>query len=250
MSLFPIKYTCDSCGKVPRNPNTMLCICGGEFRANVNIGVPATTFEPHFCPTLRQHVTSWKDQEKKAKAFRSADHPEGFVLLQDNKKYIRQLKQTHKNREDIIADTYKKDGIKYPKGKQVNFDEQKGRFIDRTSKEPISNKRYSLPSKPLRVSEKVKVAAVFIGFMFLASSAFAKIPGVPYVTLTVKGVNYEVPIHRPDFTEPQAKIVLDMLDGDKNSRKLFLGGQKERIFFIGDDKPRWLHVTQKDEWVE
>lgn len=250
--MFKINYQCQSCGDYPKNPKSMICRCGGELRSDINVGVPATTFEPHFCPTIKQYVNSWSDQEKKAKAFRSPDHPEGFTLLQGNKSYMSHLKKVYKNREEIKATQYAKDGLKYPKGKDAYFHPQENRFVNKTSKQPLDSKRYSIPTKPLRISEKVKLktAAVIVGFMLIASHCYAKIEGVPTVILKVKGVDYEVPIHRPDFTEPQAKIVMDMLDGDKNSRKIFLGTQKERIFFIGDgEKIRWLHVTKKDEWV-
>lgn len=253
MSLFPIQYQCDSCGKKPKNPTSMLCTCGGEYHSDINIGVPATTFEPHYCETIKQHVSSWSDQEKKAKAFRSVDHPEGFTLLQANTKYMKQLKKTYANREDIKAEQFAKDGFKYPKGKNAYLDPQKNTFVDKHTKQPLDSKQYSIPTKPLRISDKVKLktAAIIVGFMLIASSSFAKIDGVPYVTLTVNGQNYEVPIHTPDFTIPDAKLIMDMLDGDKNSRKIFLEGRKEKLLFIGDgEKIRWLHVTEDKEWVQ
>lgn len=254
MGLFPLEYECQSCGHKTDSSkmNAMVCECGGNFRNTNHIGVPATTFDAGWCPTLKQYVHSWSDQEKKAKAFRSADHPEGFTLLQGNKKYMKHLKNVYKNREDVKAEQYGKDGIKYPKGKEVYFHPQENRFIDKKTKAPIETKRYSVPTKPTRISEKIITAAVFmIGISLAASTASAKIENVPYVTLEVKGVSYEVPIHAPDFYEPDAKLVMDVLDGDKNARKVFLRGKKERIFFIGDgEKIRWLHVTEKNEWVD
>lgn len=254
---FPVfDYICYECGteKDSSNMESFVCECGGQMRLRNSIGLIGTTvgFDPHFCPTLKQHVNSWADQEKKAKAFRSADHPEGFTLLQANKPYMNHLKKVYKNREDVKASQYAKDGIKYPKGKQVYFDEPNGRFVNKFSKEPIDSKRYSVPSKPLRVSEKVKLKAVamILGFMLIASTGFCKIDGVHYVEIKVKGVSYEVPIYKPDFTELNAKLILDALDGDKNARKIVLQGKTQRTLFIGDgDHIRWLHITENDEWV-
>lgn len=249
-----IRYQCDKCGnEMPQDWRSMMCSCGGTFRTEfARYAGYCSQFEPHFCPTLKTWVSSWKDQERKAAAFRSEDHPEGFTLLQANKKYVNHLKNVRKNAEDIKAQQYAKDGIKYPKGKPVKFDEHKQTFVNKHTHEPITTKRYSTPHVPLRTSSKlVKKAALVVGFLLCASCSFAKIDGVPYITLTVNGSNYEVPIHQPDFTEEKAKIVLDMLDGDKNARKIFLQGKDQRVFFIGDgEKVRWLYVTKDKEWVK
>lgn len=247
-----IQYLCDSCGqKMSDDHRSMMCGCGGTFRNNdMRFLNRPSCFEPHYCDVIKQYVTSWKDQERKAAAFRSDGHPEGLRLLQENTRYMKKLKHVYKHREDIKHQQYAKDGIKYPKGKPVKFDDTVGGFVNKFTHEPINTKKHSVPAVPLRISSKLKTAAILVGFLLCSSWAFARIEGVPYVPLTVNGVTYDVPIHEPDFTEPKAKIVMDMLDGDKNSRKIFLQGKPKRLLFIGDgDKVRWLYVTEDKEWV-
>jgi len=255
-----IDYVCDDCGMTLNNKQmkSMICLCGGEFRPD---GLCYTTrvskFEPHFCPTLHKWLTSWKHQEQEAKKFRSPRHPEGFVMLQDNKKYLNECKKTVKNREDIIAKTYSEDGIKYPKGKHVHWDDGKKTFVNKVTKEPINRKTYSVKQTPLRISEKLKKVAVVIALLAtsLATNATATdlkdVDGLRWIDVTVNGKTYSVPEHKDEFFGEKVVIWLKAIDGDVYSRKYLIGNSDKATLFMGDgsNMNRWLHMTMDKVWV-
>ena len=99
-------------------------------------------FEPHFDHAIGQWVTSYSDKEKKGKQFRSDKHPNGFVMLNDNKAQLKSFKSDLKNREEIIAETYAKDGIKYPKGQKVYWDKTRRGFVSQRTREPVHARKY------------------------------------------------------------------------------------------------------------
>ena len=117
----------------------------------VEVSIPSvpymSRFEPYFDETLKQMVYSYNDREKKAHEFRSDSHPMGFDVIHDNKKFLKQCKNEYKHREDIIHETYKKEGMNYPKGANVNWDRHKGAWVDRNSKEPLRKPVYSFAKR-------------------------------------------------------------------------------------------------------
>lgn len=107
-------YSCDSCGDMKTNitMDSFICQCGGQYRLyDTSLGSPQE-FEPHYAPELKQMVYSWKDAEKKAKAYRTPDHPNGLVLTNDNKRFLSEMKHIRRNREDYIQQCYAKGGMK------------------------------------------------------------------------------------------------------------------------------------------
>lgn len=209
-------------------------------------------FEPHYCPTLKKYLTSWAHQEREAKNFRSERHPEGLVLADGNKKFIKKCKDIVKNREEIIKETYAKDGINYPKGANVNYSDQKGCFVHRGTDIPFKKKAGKPKQHALRVSDKIirKVAAVFF-ITLLSSNVYASgLDDVKHIDLKVNGEVHSVPIHLPEFTEEKAMIWLKALDGDKYARRVLLGNNKEVYLFIGDGtRVKWLRMTENKEEV-
>lgn len=261
-----ITYLCQECGykrpKHYRNPThhpegAMLCPCGGQFKGQGNvISMRGTRFEPHFCHTIKQWVGSWSDQEKKAKAFRSPQHPEGFVLVQDNKRFLKECKDTVKNREDIIHKTYSDDGINYKRGSNVNWSDEKGCFVNSQTKEPVGSKKYSVKKASLRVSEKVvKAVGVILMLLTISSTADATalrdVEGLRWIPVTVNGVTYQVPEHKDEFFGEQVIMWLKAIEGDQHARTYILGGREKAVLFMGDgDRIIWLYMTKDKVWVE
>lgn len=103
-------YSCIDCGwNVPNDKNRSdydwtcpeclgsLAPWGGQHSLK-----PGENFEKGYCPTLKKEVYSWKQQEREARKFRSKDHPKGFVFTQDNKKFLKKLKDVRNNKPDFI----------------------------------------------------------------------------------------------------------------------------------------------------
>ena len=97
-----LDYYCDACGtkKVNSKMNSMVCECGGSMKPDGTLFAQAPVFEPHYCPVLRTHLTSYKQQEKLAVAHRSPSHPEGLRLQQWDRTQIKEYKNIRKNKQD------------------------------------------------------------------------------------------------------------------------------------------------------
>lgn len=253
-----IDYRCFNCGHFTNNRvmESMICKCGGDYRPEgVNYKNQVSKFEPHYCPTLKKYLTSWSHQEKEARKFRSKEHPEGFVLVQDNKKFLKQCKEIVKNKEEIIEKQYAEDGIKYKKGSNTNFDDNKGCFVDRNTKAPVGSK-VKAKSKATRISDKIKhVAAALLILLMTSPNASATdlkdVEGLRWFDITVDGKTYSVPEHKDNFYGDNVTIWLRAIDGDKYARKYLLGGKEKAILFMGDgtNMNRWLHLTMDKVWV-
>lgn len=249
-----LEYVCQDCGtrKYASEMKSMLCKCGGDFRADgMLFKTHVSRFEPHYCPTLKKYLTSWAHQEREAKKFRSPRHPEGLVLANDNKKLIKKCKEIVKNREEIIKETYAKDGINYPKGENVNYSDQKGCFVHRGTDVPFKKKAGKIKKHALRISDKVKMkVAALIFLTLMTGTSYAGLEEIKHIEVKVNGESHFVPIHEPEFTEEKAVLWLKALDGDIYSRRVILGNQKEAYLFMGDGtKVKWLRLTENKEEV-
>lgn len=127
------EYQCNGCGESKTNYDleSFVCQCGGVFRLADSAHGGPSCFDSHFNETIGAEVTSWRDMEKKAKSCVSEKHPEGLSIREPNGRAAKELKYIHKHREDYIAAEYKKEGVKYKPGSQVNFSRHKGEFIRR-----------------------------------------------------------------------------------------------------------------------
>ena len=261
----PINYECWGCGDLQTNyslevqqfiydtAGAFVCRCGGRYKLVDEVGISGSSdgYAAGYDPTLGCYVSSWRDAEKKAKAYRSPQHPEGFVIANGNKPFIKRCKDTLKNREEIIKETYSQDGINYKKGSDSRWSDSKQCFVKNGTQTPISPKMKGR-KVTTRISEKIKAAVIIL--MLVASPASAnrlEDAGVPFVELQVRGVSYRVPIYKYAFTHEKAETWMRALDGDKYARQVLLGGEKERVLFIGDGETiRWLHLTESDAWVQ
>lgn len=102
-----IDYQCDKCGYELSNESMSSFICklqgcGGQMRLFSNVPRLSPQFNAGWCDTLKCEVTSWKDQEKKALEHRSRSHPRGFAMVQDNKKWLKELKNIRNYKEDYL----------------------------------------------------------------------------------------------------------------------------------------------------
>lgn len=124
-------YRCNGCGLVQDNfaLSSFICDCGGSYYLLDQPVRGESSFEPHFQPTIKQWVYSWKDMEEKGRKFRSKDHPNGFVITDPKGKFVKELKKLHKYREDVAQETYAKDGLKYKPGRGLRFDDKTGNFV-------------------------------------------------------------------------------------------------------------------------
>ena len=261
----PINYECWGCGDLQTNyslevqqfiyqtAGAFICRCGGRYKPVETVGIVGSSdgYQAGYDPTLKQYVSSWKDAEKKAKAFRSPQHPEGFIIAQGNKPFIKRCKDTVKNREEIIKDTYAKDGINYKTGSDCHWSDSKQCFVKRGTDIPISSKMKA-KKVATRVSDKiVKVAVILLLIAAPCYANYLEELGVPFVDLYVNGQKYHVPIHREEFTLERARLWVAALDGDMASRKVLLGGNEEVSIFIGNGEwSGFLHMTIDKEWVE
>lgn len=138
-------YECERCGdrQSSKTMNSFICDCSGTYKCLDLLQRSGSNFEPHYSPEIKQYVHSWADAEKKGKAFRSPEHPNGFILTQSNRRFINECKNIKKNREDFIQETYSKGEMKkdasgnwkkvafpkYKPGKKVKLDETTRSFV-------------------------------------------------------------------------------------------------------------------------
>ena len=72
--------------------------------------------------------------------------------------------------------------------------------------------------------------------------------GVEKCSLVINGHELSVVVGNKDRRD-DIYYLKKALAGDIFAREIFLQGKKERWFFIGDDAPLWLVVTEKEEKV-
>ena len=105
-----INYACDKCGYELSNESMSSFICklhgcDGNMKLLSGMANLPTPFNAGWDGTLKCHVSSWSDQEKKARNHRSKAHPEGFIMIQDDKKRMKELRDIRKNRGDYLKAT-------------------------------------------------------------------------------------------------------------------------------------------------
>lgn len=72
--------------------------------------------------------------------------------------------------------------------------------------------------------------------------------GIDFVDIVIKDTHYSVPVGNLD-RKNEIYYIKKALEGDKVAREIFLGGQKERLFFIGIETPLWLKITENSQEV-
>ena len=62
-------------------------------------------FEPYYDRVLGSHITSQHDQDRKMKAHRSPSHPQGLYNVRDDKKFLNEMANLQRHRENYKAST-------------------------------------------------------------------------------------------------------------------------------------------------
>jgi hypothetical protein len=99
-----LDYQCDTCWDTQSNETmeSFVCECGGTMRLIRGVAMTPPPFNSGWCDTLKCEVTSWKDQAKKAREHRSRSHPQGFVFAQDDKRWLKELKNIRRYKGDYM----------------------------------------------------------------------------------------------------------------------------------------------------
>lgn len=225
--MFKVDYYCQNCGDYKTNVEieTMICGCGGDYRPDGALFGQAAIFDSYFDSRFGKEVTSYRQQEKEGKAWKTAEHPDGLMLINDDKKFMKECRHLKKHKEE-----YRVANMPYYKG----GDMKRGYTVDDPERVKLSRR-------------KTFVMAV-ICYYLLVGVSFA-LDGADYVGLSVKGVKYEIPI--PNKTIKQEfYLIKKALAGDSIAREIILGTNEEKYYFIGDvGIVRWLVITKTDEYV-
>jgi hypothetical protein len=217
-------YICDNCFKKSDNEHmsSMICKCGGTMR--LDRGFQGIAFQPFYSRELGAYITNSRQEANLLKE-------KGLSYMRDYSKMIKKAKQFRKYKEDMNAEVYAKENLKYPKGFDTRFDEKRKEFVK------LNGERFY---------KKTFISVV--GFLLITSFAFAFIDGIERVSIEVNEVTYRVPIGNKD-RQSDIYYLKKALNGDKEAREVFLGGQDEKWFFIGEENPLWLVVGKDSEKV-
>src|SRR3990167_4825126 len=123
--------------------------------------------------------------------------------------------ENRKNKEEIIAKRYSEIGVKYPKGKNVRFDEKNNRFVP--------------------------ILGVFLLFQTLCFAG--DIPGLNYLTIEIGGITYEVPDANQEYRQ-RIYYLKKAIGGDRDAVDILVGNRDYEFVYIGDSTPRWAKVTK------
>src|SRR3990167_7706403 len=87
------------------------------------------------------------------------------------------------------------------------------------------------------------VSFILITASFFIEEAHAKIEGVSYGELNVNGKVYQFPLGNSK-RESEFYYLKKGLLGDNLALEIFLGGEDEKWWYIGEDVALWLKVTK------
>lgn len=66
-------------------------------------------FDAYFDPTVGKYLTSYKQQEREGRKYVTPQHPKGLSLVNENKKFMREMAYIRKHKLDYIKMQYQKD---------------------------------------------------------------------------------------------------------------------------------------------
>ena len=218
---FKFYYRCDHCGSRVSTDviQSFICGCGGSFIGESNIYT--STFKPYYSREMKAHVNSSKHEEKLLRK-------KGYAFLSDHKSLKNEAAYIRKHKSEITEAAYAKDGVKFDpvRHKDKQFDEKKGEFV----------------------SKAFAVILILLLCCSTAEARFSNVEGIEYATIKVNGQNIEIPIGNVERKQ-EIYFLKKALEGDKAAREIFLGGNDERWFPIGDEQVVWLLVDKDSERV-
>lgn len=98
----------------------------------------------------------------------------------------------------------------------------------------------------------ITAKSLFLGaaIILISGGSFSwALDGVDYTEFEVNGKTYSVPIPNPK-TRDEWYMLHKAIDGDKLARKMLLGREERKYFFIGDTGiVRWLVLEQDSQHV-
>jgi len=185
-----------------------------------NGNVTQVVFTPYYSEELGGvQVTSSRQEEKLLRKH-------GLVYSRDLFALRKKRLDNFKNREEVVRERYKKEGLKYVPKSNTVFNDKLGDFVNRDTKQYQSKRTY------------------FCSFLLLLLCTVASagdIQGMEYTKLSVNGVVYEVPLANTAYSQ-ELFFLKKALKGDEEAMDMFLGSSDIRTFFIGDSTPRWIKV--------
>lgn len=120
-------YQCVGCGKVRTNREleSFACDCGGYYQLGDKAMLETPVFDAYYDPSVETYLTSYREQEKVGKAFRSQAHQQGFTIRQDTK-FHQETEYIKKHKEDFLQQQWKQAGHKYQPGSKARMNNETG----------------------------------------------------------------------------------------------------------------------------
>lgn len=156
---------------------------------------------------------------------RDKAHPEGFTFVNDDKKFMRELKHISRHKKEVVYERFKKRGK------------------DPASLTATQKKWYGWRNRGYLIT---------LVLLLSASLAHADLlQGVSYVPLTVNDYKFKVPMYNKHFQTDFVLIKRAVEQKDSVSREILIGDANYRAFYVSDGiTKRWLmmYPTHDEVW--
>lgn len=96
----------------------------------------------------------------------------------------------------------------------------------------------------------VLTAILFVSAFIVTQNECLAIDGVEKAEIKVNGVVYTFPVGDMERKSDIYYLKKYLDEGDKTALSMFLGTQPTRMFYIGDDEPLWLLVSEEKVQVK
>lgn len=108
---FQIDYQCDRCSNLKTNKTlgSFACVCGGTYIHVSTVHSVPVVFDSYYDPSVGKYLSSYREQERVGRAYRTPQHPEGLSLVNDNKKFLAEMRNIRRHRLDYIKAQHAKD---------------------------------------------------------------------------------------------------------------------------------------------
>lgn len=119
--MFTIDYFCDKCSQHETNLTlpSFKCECGGSFIHSDRALLQPIVFDAYYDPTIGKHLSSYKQQEIEGRKHITPQHPNGLSLVNENKKFLKEMRNIRKHRLDYIRMQYAKDTRNEPDSRRT-----------------------------------------------------------------------------------------------------------------------------------
>lgn len=123
------EYRCNHCAQLKTNHelDSFACNCGGNYVLQQGQLLEVPVFDAYYDPSVETYLTSYREQEKVGRKFRSKAHPKGLSIRQDTK-FHRETEYIKKHKEDYLQMQYKQRGLNYKPGSKATVDNATGQL--------------------------------------------------------------------------------------------------------------------------